>query len=136
MKKRLFLVFILFISLFITTGCNTKKVNKVDNKAKKEVKEEKINLVGKYTLIEVNDGKTKYTKEDFKNLLNYDKEVTLELKEDKTGVIDIFGEKQELKYNNKTITINDEKITFTYLNDTITFEKSGTSLKFEKIKEN
>ena len=57
-------------------------------------------------------------------------EATLELKEDKTGKLNLFGEESDVTYNKDQITINDDTANYNYKDGTITLEENGTKLIF------
>lgn len=57
---------------------------------------------------------------------------SLELNEDKTGVLHLFGEDEDLTYNRTTFTIDGNETGYTYDDDKIIFEDSGTKLTFTK----
>lgn len=60
---------------------------------------------------------------------------TLELKEDKTGELDLFGDKSEVKYDNKQITINGASTDYTYKDGKFSMEDNGAKLIFTKNEE-
>lgn len=152
MKKKFLIVLLCIIFITSLSGCSLidkaknklssktkinekvdKKTKKKSSKTKEKKKEEQINLVGKYELIEMKSNDKSYSKEDIQSLKNIDLTVTVELKEDKTAVLDLFGSKQEFKYDNKYFYSNDDKISFTVENNKLKLIRDGEYLYFEKV---
>ena len=57
-------------------------------------------------------------------------EATLELKEDKTGKLNLFGDESDVTYDKDQITIDDGTAKYNYKDGTITLEENGTKLIF------
>lgn len=91
----------------------------------------KPNLVGTYKLTGIErDG------EDQSNSINIleglGMTATMELKEDKTGELDLFGEKSEITYDDKNITIDNQPTEYKYKDGEISIEQGGSKLIFTK----
>ena len=133
MKNKVLLSLILLVGIFCFTGCTINK--NINNK--KEIKSfinKKVDLPGTYNLVELQEGKKIYGKNDLKNLKKHGMEVVLELRKDKTGTINIFDKKKDFKYDNNNVFINKDKFSLIYSNDKLIFKKDNSSLKFKKIK--
>ena len=142
MKKKALLFLLIFIFLFSTTGCTKNNIIKI-NKTKKEtvkkektVKKESINLVGSYELIEIKVDTISYTEEDLKTLKTYGMTVTLELKEDKTGSMNLFGQLNNLKYDEEYVYSEEEKLKISMKKDILELSKDEAYMKFKKINKN
>lgn len=137
MKKRIISFLLIMIMVFSLSGCNTtKKIQSETNKKnntvnKQEKKKIEKNIAGTYTLIEMKGESQSYTKEDLKTLKDNGLEVKLELKEDKTAVLDLFGTKQDLKYDSNYFYSGEEKITYSYDNGILKLVNNNQSLTFE-----
>lgn len=92
-------------------------------------------LVGNYDLIEMTEGEEVTTKEDIDLLKKFGLIVSLELREDGTGTLDLFGDTEELNFDDKNITADDEEVPYTFEENKLTMEKEDTKLVFEKITE-
>lgn len=57
---------------------------------------------------------------------------TMELKDDKTGTMHLFGTDSELTYDKDKMVINDKDVPFTYKDGQITFSENDASLTFTK----
>ena len=55
---------------------------------------------------------------------------TLELKEDKTGKLDLFGDDSDLTYDKDKINIDGNAASYSYKDGTLTIEENGTKLIF------
>ena len=54
--------------------------------------------------------------------------VTLELKEDGTGLINIFGEMKEISYNSENMTIDGEILEYNFKNNSISMQIEGSNI--------
>lgn len=90
------------------------------------------NLVGYYELFEMSSGDENYSHEDLESLKSLGLEVTLELREDKTGTLNLFGESMELTYDGKNMTVDGESAPYSFKDGKITMEQDGEKLVFEK----
>ena len=145
MKKKILILLLCVIALTSLTGCNLvkKTTNKIKNKVKTEEKTKKkkeenqkketINIVGKYELVEMKTSEKSYTKEDLESLKSMNLSVTIELKEDKTATLDLFGSKQDFSYDDKYFYANDDTINYTYENNQLKLFNNEESLIFEKV---
>ena len=120
--KKILMIFataiILVAALFMLTGCG----NKFDMKK----------MAGSYELIEMKDSDKNYSKEDIEQLKNYGLNFTIELKDDGTGSMDLFGEKSDLKYDDKGITVDDDTVSYTFEDNKLSLESDDTKMVFEK----
>lgn len=57
---------------------------------------------------------------------------TMELRDDGTGTMELFGEPVNFTYDKDKLVINDQENPFTYKDGAITFESDGTTLTFTK----
>ena len=128
MKKFLIIV-VLLASIFVMTGC--KKNNQVKNNNTNSTKG--INIAGKYELHSIDGSKEKYTSDDVNNIKELGYEVTLELKTDKTGVLDIFGEVQNVKYDGSFIYTDEDKIKYTIKKNVLKMYSDNNTLIFNKV---
>ena len=149
MKKRVIIILLCIITITTLTGCSVlkKAKNKIHNvikteektkkKEEKKTPEKKVeikDLVGKYELVEMISKEKSYTREDLQALKSINLTVTIELKEDKSAILDLFGSKQNFKYDEKYFYSNDDIISFTLDNNILKLYNSEESLTFEKIK--
>ena len=149
MKKRVIIILLCIITITTLTGCSVlkKAKNKIHNvikteektkkKEEKKIPEKKVeikDLVGKYELVEMISKEKSYTREDLQALKSVNLTVTIELKEDKSAILDLFGSKQNFKYDEKYFYSNDDIISFTLDNNILKLYNSEESLTFEKIK--
>lgn len=91
------------------------------------------NIVGTYELVSmVNEGE-EISEDDIALMKSFGLYVTLELKEDKTGVMSMFGEEFELTYDKNNFVIDDETCPYTVSDETITLEQGEDKLVFQKV---
>lgn len=90
------------------------------------------NVVGYYELYEMSSGEESYTYDELQSLKNLGLVVTLELNEDKTGELNLFGETMELTYDNKNMTVDGESSPYTVKDDKISMEHEDEKLVFQK----
>lgn len=90
------------------------------------------NIAGQYELYEMTSGDESYTNEELESLKALGLKVTLELKEDHTGTLDLFGENMELTYDNKNMIVDGKAEPYTVKDDKITLEQEGEKLVFQK----
>lgn len=114
--KKLLLSLVLVCSLFLLVGC-TGNSNK--------------DMVGTYKGVEMTEGDTTYDEETLDKLgVGF----SLEVKEDGTAVLDLAGDKTELKYDGKYFSDGESKSAYTFKDDTITISAEDMSLVFKKNK--
>lgn len=89
-------------------------------------------MVGTYELVEMSRGSETYGKDRLDQMKSYGLTATMELKKDGTGFIELFGEKEDLKYDKKNITIDGDSASYTFKNKKVTIEKDGIKMVFEK----
>lgn len=132
----LLMVVLMTVSVLALTGCGKK-----NDELQKELENSVQNLVdsidvstmaGKYKLVEMTAEGESYGEEELTALEAFGMTITLELREDGTGVMDIYGEQSELTYDSQNITVDGEKTPFTKSGDKITFEQDDTKMVFEK----
>ena len=92
-------------------------------------------IAGKYELIGMRDGEQEYTQEDISMLKTFGVTVSLQLKEDNTGTIDIYGQTMELTYDKENMTYNGVAVPYTVDKDTITLEDEESRMVFQKVVE-
>lgn len=127
MKKILISLMIIFAT-FTLTGCNK------SNQEVKEKVDKMKDIIGTYTLIEVQKGSKTFTEEDIAALKISGYDITIEFRDDKTGTINAIKENSEFTYDSKYIIIDEEKIEYTYENDIIYFERNNSIMTFKKVK--
>lgn len=112
--KKVLLICILFISLFIITGCGNDSI------------------VGKYKIIEVNEGEIVIKGESLeKSKLNF----TFTIKKDGTAILDMIDEKENLKYDDECFYSKDDKsdkMPYTYKDGKIILTEDDMKMIFEK----
>lgn len=90
----------------------------------------KPNVVGTYELVSMEqNGETVGNMDSLKSL---GLTATMELKEDKTGTLNIFGETQQLTYDDKNITSDGQAVPYKFENNKLTMEQDGQKMVFEK----
>ena len=89
-------------------------------------------IVGYYELCEMTSGEENYSHEDLESLKSLGLNVTLELNEDKTGTLNLFGEEMNLTYDNKNMTVDGEAAPYKVEDGKISMEQDGEKLVFEK----
>ena len=89
-------------------------------------------MVGTYELVEMSRGDQTYDKSTLDQMKAYGMSATLELKKDGKGSIDLFGEKGEVTYDKKNITVEGDKASYTFKDNKLTIEKDGIKMVFEK----
>lgn len=110
MKKKILFSLVIIIGVFALVGCGT-------------------NMVGKYSIYEVSEGKTTFKADQLKTLgVDY----KLEVKADKTAVMKLDGEKYTMKYNDKYFTTKNDKTKYTFKDGKIIFSKDNTKMIFKK----
>ena len=90
------------------------------------------NISGMYNLIEMSQADKTYSEEEIDALKTLGLTVTLELKEDKTGVLKLYGEEMNLTYDRNNMTINEGSAPYTFDGSTIKMEQNGNKLVFKK----
>lgn len=93
---------------------------------------ERKNIVGYYELYEMTSGDQSYSNEEIKNLQNLGLHVSLELKEDKTGKLEYFGQTMDLTYDNKNMTVEGKSSPYKVEKDKVSMEQDGDKLVFQK----
>ena len=139
MRKRILILFLCVISIISLTGCSLLSKN-ISNVKKQKVTKQTLSiskkkmskLVGKYELVELKTDEESYLKKDFDKLKDYELGVTLELKDDKTAILDLFGDKQEFKFNNKYFYTEDDKIRYSYKDKKLKIYNSEETLILKK----
>ena len=88
--------------------------------------------VGKYTLSGMEEDGQATSQEDLDLLSSLGLTVTVEVKEDGTGMIDLFGEQLEFTWDDTYITIDDQQQTYEFDGTTLSMENEGTKMTFTK----
>ena len=104
--------------LFVLTGCGKKfDMGKIS---------------GKYELIELAENNTSYSKDEIKELKEMGITFTLELKENGTGTIELYGEKSDLKYDENNIIVDNDIKSYSFENNKISIVYDDIKMVFEK----
>lgn len=91
------------------------------------------NIAGYYELYEMSSEENNYTYDELQSLKNLGLIVTLELNEDKTGKLNMFGETKDLTYDNKKMTVDEEESTpYKEEDGKISMKQDGEKLVFQK----
>ena len=90
-------------------------------------------LEGYYEVYEMNSRGDDYSNDELENLKSLGLQITLELREDKTGTLKIFGDTIEVTYDDNRIKINDEDNPIKMDKDKIIFEYNGDKITFQKV---
>lgn len=149
MKKKFIIGIFTFLIMINLCGCgmslkqdNNKKSNNKykneikNNNKKKSEKEKKIEdrkISGKFELIEMKSSGQAYSKEDLDSLKNVGLEVIIELNENKTASLTLFGTKTDFTYDNDYFYSEGTKIKYELNNNTLKIYKDDEYLIFEKI---
>ena len=110
--KRILLGLFIIVCLIFITGCG-----------------KKVNITGKYKLVEIVDGNTTISSELLK-ATGY--EYKLEVKKDKTAILKMGNNKQKLKYDKKYFYLSSGKAVYSYDKGTLILKDSKSSMTFEK----
>ncbi len=95
-------------------------------------------MAGHYKVESVDsEGGSGITAEELENMENLQMTMSLDLYEDNTGTLDLFGQIVELTYDPKklTVTIEEQEVPFTYEEGKITIEQDGTKMVFARNKQ-
>ncbi len=94
----------------------------------------KEKIVGTYDLISANGGGMNLSEERIEQFRAMGLTATLEVRDDNTAEMDIFGQKVEMTYNfSKMIfTTNGKNTKFKFDGSSITIVSNGTTMVFEK----
>ena len=117
MKKKVLFLCVLLLSVFVVAGCE-----KGGNKA----------VVGEYKIVEAVEGETTIKGSD---LEKYGIKYTLSVKDNGTAVLEMSGEKEDLKYDGKYFyskSDKSDKVPYTYKDGKLTLAQDGLSMTFEK----
>lgn len=93
-------------------------------------------IIGTYELTEVSSSDAQgVTREELQQLKDYGMTCTLEVKEDNTAVMDLFGDKQELKWDAENFYMEDSPAPYRFDGSEILIEdeSKGGMLVFERI---
>ena len=142
MRKYILSLVVLIFCFFILTGCsdtkkqaikkvkaNTKEVQKNKKKKKNIKKQEKDTIVGYYEIIELKDVDETYDKKTIDSL---DIDYSFEVKKDKTAIIRISDDTEELTYDDKYFKNEKEEIQYKYNKGKLVLTKNDTVLIFKK----
>lgn len=90
-------------------------------------------IVGTYELISmVNDGE-EASAEDIQLMKSFGLTVTLQVNDDNTAQMSMFGEKIDFTYDKNNFIMEDQSYTYTKNGDVITLEQDGDNLVFRKV---
>ena len=87
---------------------------------------------GYYELYEMTTEDTSYSNEDLESLKKLGLKVSLELRNDKTGTIDLFGKTMEVTFDKKNLTIDGDNAPYKVENDKLSMEYQNEKLVFQK----
>lgn len=119
-------IIIMAISAISLTGCSLAENSKEEKN--KELKE----MVGKYEIVEMTTGGETYTEDELSALKTLGYTIELELKEDGTGYFSAYGLKQDITYDEDSMTIEGVDTPYTRSGSKITFEQDDSKLVFDK----
>lgn len=94
--------------------------------------------IGEYELIEMSDGEETYSEDSLNTLKDFGFDVKLELKKDRKGTIKMSGEdEKDIKYDEEYLYIpneddEEEKQEYKYEDGKLTLEDAGVTMVFEK----
>ena len=93
-------------------------------------------IVGVYEIVSVEGDGNTLSAEDIEQMKDMDLTMTLDVREDATGVLDVFGEKTEITYDlgDKTMEIDGQKVPFTYKDKQLEIKQDGSVMIFKKTK--
>ncbi len=96
----------------------------------------KSKIVGTYELSKAEGVGISLTQEQIDSMKAIGLTATLEIKDDNTAVMDIFGEKLDFTYDLRKMvfTYEDKDEKFTFDGEKIAFNNEGRALEFTKIK--
>ena len=86
--------------------------------------------VGKYVLTGMEENGEATSQEDLDLLKSLGLTVTMEIKEDGTGSMDLFGEALEFTWDADNIILEGEKQAYTFDGSKFTIENDGTKMEF------
>ena len=87
----------------------------------------KSEIVGTYELISFAAGSTSYTEEQLSTLKAAGKTATLEIREDNTATMDLFGMTNEMTYN------KGQNVKATFKDGILTLKDNSGTMEFRKI---
>lgn len=87
---------------------------------------------GYYELYEMTTEDTSYSREDLESLKKLGLKVSLELRNDKTGTINLFGKTMEVTFDKKNLTIDGDNAPYKVENDKLSMEYQNEKLVFQK----
>ena len=95
----------------------------------------KSEIVGTYELINLDAGGITYNEEQLDEIRSYGKNATLEIRDDDTATLDLFGVKSEMTYKASTgiFVLKGENVKGTYKNGIFTLKDNSGTMEFRKI---
>ena len=95
----------------------------------------KSKFVGTYELTRAEGVGINLTREQIDSMKAVGITATLEIKDDGTAAMDVFGEKVELTYDLRKMTFscNGKEEKFTFADDVVAFNNEGRKLEFTRI---
>ena len=95
----------------------------------------KSEIVGTYELINLDAGGITYNEEQLDEIRSYGKNATLEIRDDDTATLDLFGVKSEMTYKASTgiFVLKGENVKGTYKNGIFTLKDNLGTMEFRKI---
>ena len=91
-------------------------------------------IVGTYEIVSVEGEDNSLSADDIEQMKDMDLTMTLDVRDDATAVMDVFGEKTEITYDlgDKTMEIDGQKVPFTYEDKQLEIKQNGSVMIFKK----
>ncbi len=95
----------------------------------------KSEIVGTYELIDIDAGGVKYNEEQLAEIKSYGKTATLEIREDDTATMDLFGIKSEMTYKASSgiFVLKGQNVKGTFKDGIFTLKDNSGTMQFRKI---
>ena len=93
---------------------------------------EKPSPVGTYTLSSMEEGGEEVPQDDLNMLAEMGLKVTMEVKEDGTGAIDLFGEMLEFTWDDNYITVDDQQQSYEFDGTNFSMTNDDIKMTFTK----
>lgn len=90
-------------------------------------------IIGTYDLVGMVSEGEEISKEDIELMKQYGLYVYMQIDDETSGVLNMFGERLPFKYDSDNIVINNELCPYTYKNEKLTLKKDTEELIFHKV---
>lgn len=90
-------------------------------------------IIGTYDLVGMVSEGEEISKDDIELMKQYGLYVYMQIEDETSGVLTMFGEKIPFKYDSDNIIINNELCPYTYKKEKLTLKKDTEELIFEKV---